>query len=389
LDTAELYEGAPVGLLVTHANGLIARANRTLCGWLETPSELLVERKRFQDLLTIGGKIFHQTHWMPLLQIQGSVAEVQLELVASTGRAVPMLINALRVERPEGVRHELALFVAHDRRKYEQELLQARKRAEQLLESERAAQDKLAALLRAQEHEAQLRAQLAEQLIGIVSHDLRTPLNTITLGTGMLATSSSPAAQARIIERVGSAARRANRLIDDLLDFTAARLGGGLRTSRMPLDLHALASDTVEELKLTWQGRALDHVAHGLGECVADADRVAQVLINLVNNAMTYGTPDRPVTVTTRGDAQQVSLEVHNFGPSIASDLLPHIFEPMRRGESQLKLGSRSVGLGLYIVQQIALAHGGTMDVRSSAEEGTSFTLAIPRAKEAEGAPAR
>jgi sigma-B regulation protein RsbU (phosphoserine phosphatase) len=374
----ELYEAAPVGFLVTQDNGLITRVNRRFCEWLDVPCEQLVGSKRFQDLLTVGSKIFHQTHWLPLLQIQGSVAEVQLELVAGDGRVLPMLINALRVPRPEGFRHELALFVAHDRRKYEQELLRARKRAEQLLESERAAQEALAAALRTQEREAQLRAQIAEQLIGIVSHDLRTPLNAITLGTGMLATSRPLAAQDRIVERIASAARRANRLLEDLLDFTSARIGGGLPIRRVPLDLHASVAETVEELKLTWQGRPLRHETHGAGSCVADSDRLAQLVINLVNNAMTYGTPEQPVTVTTRGEQAWLTLEVHNMGPAIAEALLPHIFEPLRRGEHQVKSGSRSVGLGLFIVHQIALAHGGTMEVHSSASEGTRFVLTLP-----------
>jgi len=102
------------------------------------------------------------------------------------------------------------------------------------------------------------------------------------------------------------------------------------------------------------------------------------VVTNLVSNAMTYGASDRPITIRSSVGARELTLEVHNFGPPIPSDLMPDMFEPLRRGEQQVKQGSRSVGLGLYIVQQIATAHGGAVHVRSSLEAGTTFVVSVP-----------
>ncbi|MET0339645.1 MAG: PAS domain-containing sensor histidine kinase [Polyangiales bacterium] len=380
-----LFEAAACGLLVTEANGTIVRVNRALAGILGREVDALVGKLRLQDVLTIGCKIFHQTHWMPLLQIQGSVAEVQLEMVDREGNVIPVLVNALRREEDGKVRHHVAVFVATDRRKYERELLQARKHAEALLASEREAQSardlaesELRRALHAQERDAQARALLAEQLIGIVSHDLRTPLNAVLLGAKLLSASEMSAAQGRTVARIGTSAQRAARLIVDLLDFTQARLGGGLRVERASIDLHPVIADCVEELKLAWPGRMIAHRARGEGAVEADADRLAQVVTNLANNALTYGTSDRAVTVTSEVDGDTFALELHNDGTPIPEDLLPHLFEPLRRGEQQVRLGSRSVGLGLYIVQQIALAHGGTVTVRSRAEEGTTFSVRLP-----------
>src|SRR5688500_16006755 len=118
LPDSVLYEHAPCGLLSTQDNGTIERVNQTFCGWLGFSSHELVGKKRLQDLLTVGCKIFHQTHWMPLLQMQGSVAEVQLELVHRDGHTVPMIVNALRRVVDTSVHQEIAALVATDRRKY-------------------------------------------------------------------------------------------------------------------------------------------------------------------------------------------------------------------------------------------------------------------------------
>jgi sigma-B regulation protein RsbU (phosphoserine phosphatase) len=373
-----LYDQAPCGLITTLASGEILSANQTFCTWMGLSADELVGVKRWQDLMTVGCRIFHQTHWMPLMQIQGSVAEVQLEFANREGATFPVLVNGVQRALGDEVRHDIAVFVASDRRKYERELLAARRRAEELLESERKAQRALAEALREQEQQAHQRAVLAEQLIGIVSHDLRTPLNAVLLGASLLSAGDVTAAQARTVARISSATNRANRLIADLLDFTQARLGGGLRVQRSELDLHALVADCVEELKLAWPGRMVEHQQRGTGTGLADADRLAQVVTNLASNAMTYGAPDHPITISSVVGARDLSIEVHNLGQPIPPELMPHMFEPLRRGEQQVKLGSRSVGLGLYIVQEIATAHGGKVLVRSTLEEGTTFLVTIP-----------
>lgn len=468
---------APCGLATLARGGRFIRVNSTLCGWLGYSRDELRE-KRFQDVLTIGSRLFHQTHWEPLLQMQGSVAEVQLEMAARDGRGVPILVNAVRRER-ESPQHEteLAVFVATDRRKYERELLLAKRRAEeltamvQLRENEfrmvaenspdviarfdRSAhcvylspaadeflseprlgahvedspllaplaaglkevftgqettsafvfsrkngdqrelearvvpeRDGTGAIvsalaiirdvtsLRVHEREAEQRAIVAEQLIGIVSHDLRNPLNAVLFGTHLLSTKELGSEQ-RIVQRIASAAQRANRLVGDLLDFTRARLTGGLLADPQPIDLHAVVADSLEELRAAWPGRLLVHETDGAGKGSADPDRVAQVLGNLVSNALVYGSRDRPVTVSSSVSSEALELRVHNDGPTIPESLKPHIFEPLRRGVD--KGSDRSIGLGLYIVREIAAAHGGTVEARSFEGEGTTFVVRFPQ----------
>src|SRR5688572_16304067 len=139
----ELFEQAPVGLLVLATNGTILKVNRTFCGWLDVPADDLVGRKRLQELFTVGGRIFHQTHWLPMLEMQGSLSEVKLDLRHQDGRTFPVMLNVIRRVRDNGTLDEVSVAMAKERNMYERELLAARKRADDLLASERAAQERL------------------------------------------------------------------------------------------------------------------------------------------------------------------------------------------------------------------------------------------------------
>ncbi|WP_240788584.1 PAS domain-containing sensor histidine kinase [Ramlibacter henchirensis] len=357
---------APCGLLRTDAQGTILRVNLTFCRWVGYEREELLGRK-LQDLLTVGARIFHLTHLAPLMQMQGSVSEVKLEIVPRSGSAIPMVLNAQRHETPQGAYSELALFVARDRDKYERELLAARSRLEQLLAEGRKRQD-----------EDRERAQIAEQMVGIVSHDLRNPLQTIQMGVLLLTRGGVSPHQLNVLGRVSRAAERSHRLIADLLDFTQARLGRGIAVHPAPIALHQAIADALDELGQAFPGRELVHEAEGEGECAADPDRIAQLLGNLVGNAMAYGQADAPVRVRSVIGPRAFELSVHNRGAPIPPSLQAHLFEPLVRGTAASG-ATRSVGLGLFIVGEIAKAHGGRVAVTSSEEQGTTFTASFPR----------
>jgi signal transduction histidine kinase len=135
----------------------------------------------------------------------------------------------------------------------------------------------------------------------------------------------------------------------------------------------------MEEVQASFPERDLVVTAQGNGQGAWDADRMAQVVTNLVSNALKYSPPDTPVSVRTRGDGDQVELEVHNEGAPIPPEALGRLFQPMQRASSQGDTAGRSVGLGLYIVDRIVQAHGGTIAVKSTEGEGTTFTVRLPR----------
>jgi phosphoserine phosphatase RsbU/P len=494
--TDELFELSPSGSLVVSASGTILKVNRTFCRWMGLSAEELVQRKKLQELFTMGGRIFHQTHWLPMLEMQGSLSEVKLDLRDVNGKTFPALLNAVRCRTEHGSFDLISVVVARERNQYERELLSARKRADELLLKEREAQaalrvtqarlqqamrlgaivvwdidpatgrrrfgdevalllgldgptrvdhetflaamdpaDRIAELatleqaLRSQgpyqatyrlngrdgvqrvvlssgqgfsndegalvefvgtlidvteshrlRESAEDRALFAEQMVGIVSHDLRNPLLTISLSTQVISRAATPDPEksARMPSNIDRAAKRAQRLISDLLDFTAARVGRGLAVQRRTVDVHDMVARAVEELSLAFPEGVLVHRQVGKGSAAADADRVAQLVGNLVGNAMSYGSKGQPVTVTSSVGDDVVSLSVHNFGPSIPPENQARIFEPMVR-DGEVDNSIRSVGLGLFIVRAIAQAHDGTVQVTSDPESGTEFTFRFGR----------
>jgi signal transduction histidine kinase len=238
------------------------------------------------------------------------------------------------------------------------------------------------------EHQARLAAEgreaaarrtleLEEKLVGIVGHDLRTPLAAIRMSTELLFRAGSlTREQARTLARVTSSAARMARIIRDLLDFTRLRQGGALPLSLRASDLAHLAAKAVAELSAAHPGREIRLDVRGTAAVRADPDRILQVMTNLLANALQHGPPAAPVRAAVGVEDGAVFFRVHNEGPPVPSALQARIFEPFCRGTSEG--GEGSLGLGLYIVREIADAHGGDVELRSADGEGTTFTLRLP-----------
>jgi PAS domain S-box-containing protein len=218
----------------------------------------------------------------------------------------------------------------------------------------------------------------SEQFVGILGHDLRNPLGAIQMAASLLGRKAESPSDRQLVERILASTRRMINMVAQLFDLTRARLAGGLTVDRRPIDLSNVVADAVAELRLVQSGRAIECViSPGVRGCW-DADRLAQVVSNLVGNALQHAAPESTVEVRLAPRGNEVVLEVRSFGTPIAPDLLPVIFDPYRRGEAA---GTRSqgLGLGLFITQQIVHAHGGQIDVRSTATDGTRFTVTLPR----------
>ncbi len=224
-------------------------------------------------------------------------------------------------------------------------------------------------------------AQLFQQrLLGIVGHDIRTPLSAIKLGAErLLHHTDLPPAHAVTVRRIRSSAERIAGLVNTLLDFTRAQLGQGLPVAPRHVCLHDVGSRVVDEAQAAHPARTLRCDAAGDTCGQWDPDRLEQLVANLVDNALKYGTPGTPVTVQYRGEAETVTLAVHNEGPPIPPPLQPHLFEPFRMGAQDEQTARQSLGLGLYIVREIVEAHSGTVTVHSTEDEGTTFTVRLPR----------
>jgi signal transduction histidine kinase len=221
----------------------------------------------------------------------------------------------------------------------------------------------------------------SELFASILAHDLRNPLNTLSMGTQLLAKDAAPGA-ASILQRMQNSATRMSRMIEQLLDVTRSREGCGLALDRDSVLLGDLASASANELAIAYPDARIELSIEGDTSGHWDRDRLAQVLSNLIGNAIEHREGGSPVDVRVDGrDVDWVSLETRNLG-SIAADALATLFDPFKPARPAAKR-SRGLGLGLYITHVIVIAHGGSIDVRSDAD-GTRFLVQLPRSIDAE-----
>lgn len=215
-----------------------------------------------------------------------------------------------------------------------------------------------------------------QRLMAVVGHDLQTPLGSIVMATSMLLKEGGGTPEQRsMLQRIARSANRMAALLRDLVDFGRTQQGLGIAIAPTQVDVGELVRDALVEFETPGSALPVSLAVRGPVILRADPSRLAQIVSNLVGNALRHG-KDAPVKVEVRGDAKGVQLSVHNDGPVIEPALLPHLFEPFRKGDSA---DGRGEGLGLYIVEQIARAHGGRVETRSDASAGTTFTVSLPR----------
>jgi signal transduction histidine kinase len=220
-------------------------------------------------------------------------------------------------------------------------------------------------------------AELREQFIAVLGHDLRNPLASIEAGSAMLLREGLSSRGTMIVGHVQTSVKRMGGLINDMLDFARGRLGGGFQLARDPNTLLApVLEQVVGELQAAWPDSIIE-MDFGLNHVVnCDPNRIAQLASNLVSNALKHGAPNRPVRVLASTNERGFELSVVNEGEPIEPAVLGRLFQPFFRVAHRSMY--QGLGLGLYIASEIARAHGGQLDVKSTSER-TRFTLRIPR----------
>ncbi len=375
-----LWDEAPCGLLVADANGRIVQASATFCTWLGYAPAELVGIKRLQELLPMGARVFLQTHWTPLLQMQGSVSEVQLDFNCRDGKRIPMMLNAIRRTRDGEVRDEIAALVASDRKLYERELLAARGRAE----------DAAAALQAAKNTLRDLNVELSDEhrrkdiFLATLAHELRNPLAPMAnvVEVLRLEESSSPR-QKWVTDILARQVAQMAHLVDDLLDVSRITEGKvELRRARVDLaDILRLAAEEARPaMQAAGQTLTLDIVA---GPVWLDADqtRLTQIAANLLNNANKYSPAGSQIGVRAWTEAQTACFDVCDDGIGIPVDQLAAIFGMFSQLEPMLERATGGLGIGLALVKGLIDLHQGTIAAHSDGPgTGSCFSVRLPLA---------
>jgi signal transduction histidine kinase len=219
-------------------------------------------------------------------------------------------------------------------------------------------------------------SELREQFIAVLGHDLRNPLASIAAGTRMIAKADTKEAVTEISGLMQTSVNRMSRLIDNILDFARGRLGGGLSLERSAEEpLQPMLEQVIAELHLSNMARPIDASFDIHGPVNCDVQRIGQLFSNLLGNAIAHGSPEKPIRVRAATHGSSFELSVANSGNPIAPATMERLFQPFYRG--QVRASLQGLGLGLFIASEIAKAHGGTLEVDSSAEE-TRFTFQMP-----------
>ena len=356
----DLYERAPCGYLSLLPDGIVGRVNTTFLEWTGFDRDALIGRRRFLDLLTVGGRIYYETHFQPLLRMQGFVREIAFDITRRNGERLPVLVNAVHRDYDSaGPITRITVFDATDRRRYERELLAARDRAETA-------------------------ARAKSELVAMISHDLRGPLSAMTTAVALLETSAPTPRQAKYIRVLKSSTTHALALVGSVLDLSR------LESGRTPLraddfairelvdEVAASARAAVQKPDVEITARVSEAVPERL---VGDRAKIGQVLANLMMNAAKFthrGFVALVVEVLETTDAS-VTLEivVSDSGIGIPADRLPHIFDEFSQASDEIAVKYGGTGLGLAISRRLLQLYGSELHVTSTVGQGSSFSFPL------------
>ena len=369
---ANLFEHAPCGYLIATADDVIRRVNETFLALTGYTRESLIDTTRLLEILTIPGRIYYETNLVPLLKMQGRVTGVTLDFIKANNGILPALVNVAEQRRPDGQPELLilTLFDATNRREYENELLHARRTAEQATETERLAREV-----------AEQTSRTKDEFLALVSHELRTPLGAILGWSQVL---RRPGLARKDLEHGLSVIERNTRmqarLIDDLLDMSRI-VSGKLRLDVQQVDLAEVIEAAIETARPAADARRIrmQAILDSNVRVAGDPGRLQQIFWNLLSNAVKFSPENVAVRITMERVNSHIEVSVADRGQGMSPQFLQHAFERFRQADSHATQRTGGLGLGLSIVKHLVEMHGGSVGAHSEGEgEGSTFLVKLP-----------
>ncbi|UKT62982.1 sensor histidine kinase [Pedobacter mucosus] len=346
------------GYISTDASGKIRSANPKMLEWIGCGIEQIIG-KPVSSILSIGSRMFYETHLSPLLKLNGAFEEVSVELLVGNGNRLQVLMNAYLRNDEHGKANFIRLnfYRATERKVYEDNLRHSIVDKESTLQQEREL------------------AILREQFVAVLGHDLRNPLGAIKSGAALLKRSAQSDRDKAILATIDRSTFRMEELIANVMDFARVRLGDGISLGMKPVMIEPVLQHIVDELTITFPSREVrtEFIIKDFIFC--DPDRISQMVSNLLANAITHGATTDPINVVAWLENDQFKFEVRNGGSQITESVLSTLFEPFTREATTPS--QQGLGLGLYIASQIAIAHKGTLTASSDSNE-TVFNFCMP-----------
>jgi signal transduction histidine kinase len=360
-----LYDDAPCALFSTLPTGEIVRANRTFIDWLGAPRDEIVGHVRFPSLLTMGSRIYYETHYSPLLRMQGFVSEIALELRTPAGRVSPVVASAKQIHDEGGrpVLVHVSLFDSTDRRRYERELLEARKRAEQATRALESADER------------------KNEFLATLAHELRNPLAPLRTALELQRQElKREGLSEKIVDVMSRQVHQMVRLVEDLLDVS--QLGRDALSIRIePVDMTSLVAQAIDASEPVLQEarvRLASHLPEAPLTAEADAARLQQVIGNLLNNAAKFTPEGGLVTVTLVRDGDDALISIQDTGVGIAPEELTRIFDMFMQARST-PARKGGLGIGLTLSRSLVERHGGRLTAHSAGPgQGAEFRIRLP-----------
>jgi signal transduction histidine kinase/DNA-binding response OmpR family regulator len=385
-DAESLYEDASCGYMTIAVSGSILKLNRTLASWLGRDRDELLQGVRFGDLVPIGARIFLDTHFFPLLHMHGHAKEIAVDLYDASRRIVPVLVNAELKRDTAGIPRviRLTLFNVTERRRYERELLEARKRAEianatlELRVAERT--EHLAEALRS----AEIASKAKSTFLASMSHEIRTPLNAV-IGTAHLGLESSdPLKQREYFKRITVSSGHLFRIITDILDFSKLEAGKvDIRIQPIPIrdlvdDISAVYTPLARAKGLRFSTKVADNAPHAIQ---ADSMRLVQILSNYLDNAIKFtprGGIELVVETMSSGTGAVVRCAVSDSGIGLTEEQRKNLFQPFRQADESITRKYGGTGLGLAISRHLAGLMCAEVGMSGNSGEGSCFWIDFP-----------